>query len=195
MRLSLLSATLLLSSAVAQEGLYDPAPPADSAFVRVLNAPTATLGGKSITGEKGAASAYVVIPQGDLTAKLGTVSGKLKVEAGNFYSVIAQGSKLVLLKDEGAENRAKAVLTIYNLSKTVSVDLKTADGKTAVVTGVKPGMSGSRAVNGITVALAAFSGTKSLGSVKELKLERGNAYALVLTDSGLTITQSTTKTK
>lgn len=195
MRLSLLSVTLLLSSAVAQEGLYDPAPPADSAFVRVLNAPTATLGGKSVAAEKGAASAYVVIPQGDLTAKLGTTSGKLKVEAGNFYSVVAQGSKLVLLKDEGADNRAKAVLTIYNLSKTASVDLKTADGKTAVVTGVKPGMSGSRAVNGITVALAAFSGTKNLGSVKELKLERGNAYALVLTDSGLTITQSTTKTK
>lgn len=196
MRTSFLSAALLFSFADAQDtGLYDPAPPADSAFVRVLNAPTATLGNKTVTAEKGAASAYVVIPQGDLTAKLGTVSGKLKVEAGNFYSVIAQGSKLVLLKDEGAENRAKAVLTIYNLSKTASIDLKTADGKTAVVTGVKPGESGSRAVNGITATLAAFSGTKNLGSVKELKLERGNAYALVLTDSGLTITQSTTKTK
>ena len=195
MRIPFLSAALLLSFAAAQEGLYDPAPPADSAFVRVLNAPTATLGSKTVTAEKGAASAYVVIPQGELTAKLGTVSGKLKVEAGNFYSVIAQGSKLVLLKDEGAENRAKAVLTIYNLSRAASVDLKTADGKTAVVTGVKPGESGSRAVNGITVTLAAFSGTKNLGSIKEIKLERGNAYALVLTDSGLTITQSTTKTK
>nr|WP_184134117.1 alginate O-acetyltransferase AlgF [Deinococcus humi] len=183
------------SIASAQENLYDPAPPANSAFVRVLNAPTATLGGKAVTAEKGAASPYVVIPQGEFAAKLGTITSKLKVEAGNFYSVVANGNKLVLLTDQAAENRAKALLTIYNLSKTASVDLKTADGKTAVVSSVKSGESGSRAVNGITVDLSAFDGTKALGTLKGVKLERGNAYALVLTDAGLTLTPSTTKTK
>lgn len=191
-----LSLALLFSSgALAQEGLYDPAPPANSAFVRVLNAPAATLGGKAVTAEKGAASPYVIIPQGEFAAKLGTVSGKLKVGAGNFYSVVASGSKLVLLTDQAAENRAKALLTIYNLSKASSVDLKTIDGKTAVVSGVKTGKSGTRAVNGITVDLSAFDGTKALGTLKGVKLERGSAYALVLTDAGLTLTQSTTKTK
>ncbi|GGO32754.1 alginate O-acetyltransferase AlgF [Deinococcus humi] len=195
MKKVLLSALLLGSIASAQENLYDPAPPANSAFVRVLNAPTATLGGKAVTAEKGAASPYVVIPQGEFAAKLGTITSKLKVEAGNFYSVVANGNKLVLLTDQAAENRAKALLTIYNLSKTASVDLKTADGKTAVVSSVKSGESGSRAVNGITVDLSAFDGTKALGTLKGVKLERGNAYALVLTDAGLTLTPSTTKTK
>ncbi len=181
--------------AFAQDGLYDPAPPANSAFVRVLNAPTATLSDKTVTADKNAASPYIVIPQGDFTAKLGSVSGKLKVEAGKFYSVIQSASKLVLLTDPSADNRAKALLVIYNLSKTPSIDLKTADGKTAVVSGVKPGESGSRAVNGITVDLAAFSGDKVLDTLKGVKLERGNAYALVLTDAGLTLTTSSTKTK
>ncbi len=43
--------------------------------------------------------------------------------------------------------------------------------------------------------LAAFSGSKALGTLKGVKLERGSAYALVLTDSGLTLTTSSTKTK
>ncbi|AZI45112.1 hypothetical protein EHF33_19745 (plasmid) [Deinococcus psychrotolerans] len=191
----LLPFLLLSGTALAQDGLYEPAPPANSAFVRVLNTPSATLGDKSVIADKGAASVYVVIPQGDFTAKVGGVNGKLKVEAGKFYSVVADGAKLNLLTDPFADNRAKALLVIYNLSKTANVDLKTADGKTAVVSGVKPGESGSRAVNGITVDLAAFSGSKPLGTLKGVKLERGSAYALVLTDSGLTLTTSSTKTK
>ena len=75
------------------------------------------------------------------------------------------------------------------------MDLKTADGKTVVVSDVKPGTSGSRAVNGITVDLAAFDGAKVLGTVKGVKLERSSAYALVVTDSGMTVTTSSTKTK
>ncbi|MGY2897315.1 alginate O-acetyltransferase AlgF [Deinococcus sp. UYEF24] len=196
MKMTLTLMLALTSLAAAQDtGLYDPAPPANSAFVRVLNAPAATLGDKAVTADKGGASAYVVIPQGDVTAKIGSLSGKLNVEAGKFYSVVPFGGKLVLLTDQAADNKAKALLTFYNLSKNSAVDLKTADGKTTVVTGVKPGESGNRAVNGITVELAAFSGTKTLGSLKSVALQRGSAYAIVVTDSGVTMTTSSTKTK
>jgi len=195
MKLLLPLALLLSFSALAQEGLYDAAPPVDSAFVRVLNAPTATLGTKAVTAEKGAASAYVVIPQGQVAAKLGATAGKLNLEAGKFYSVIQAGGKLVLLTDQAADNRAKALLTIYNLSKVANIDLKTADGKTTVIAGVKPGESGNRAVNGITVELAAFNGTKVLGRLKSVALERGSAYAIVVTDTGVIMTTSTTNTK
>jgi alginate O-acetyltransferase complex protein AlgF len=188
---------LLSSPALAQQdtGLYDPAPPADSAFVRVLNVTTGTLGGKAVTASSGAASAYVVIPQGSFDAKLGALSGKLTAVAGKFYSVFTSGGTLTVLTDQAADNRAKALLTIYNLSKRPTIDLKTADGKTSVISGVKPGSSGSRAVNGVTVDLAAFAGSTALGTLKGVKLERGSAYALVLTDRGLTLTTSRTTTK
>ena len=142
---------------------------------------------------KDAASAYVVIPQGSLTAKVGTVSQKFTVVAGKFYSVVLLGGKLSLLTDQVADNKAKALLTVYNLSSAAALDLKTADGKLSVVSGVKPGESGSRAVNGITVDLAAFSNTKTLGTLKAVRLERGDAYAIVVTDAGATLTQSSTK--
>ena len=195
MKIPLVLCALLTSTVLAQTGLYDAAPPANSAFVRVLNAPTTVLGDKAVTADKGAASAYIVIPQGDVTAKVGSVSSKLKVEAGKFYSVVPGPTALTIITDQAADNKAKALLTIYNLSKSPAVDLKTADGKTAVVNGVKPGESGSRAVNGITVELAAFSGSKMLGSLKSTALQRGSAYAIVVTDSGVTMTTSSTKTK
>ncbi|SMB80546.1 alginate O-acetyltransferase AlgF [Deinococcus hopiensis] len=187
---------LLGSLAAAEDnGLYDPAPPANSAFVRVINAPAGTLGGKAVTADKGTASVYVVVPQGEFDAKVGAAAGKLKVEAGKFYSVVPSGNRLVLLTDPAMESRAKALLVIYNLSKAASVDLKTADGKTTVVKGVKAGDSGNRAVNGVTVDLAAFAGDKALGTLKGVKLERGNTYAVVVTDGGVTLTMGSTKTK
>ena len=184
---------LALCATSSAQQLYAPAPPANSAFVRVIGAPAATLEMQSVTAAKDAASAYVVIPQGSLTARVGTVSQKFTVVAGKFYSVVLLGGKLSLLTDQAADNKAKALLTVYNLSSTAALDLKTADGKLSVVSGVKPGESGSRAVNGITVDLAAFSGTKTLDTLKGVKLERGNAYAVVVTDTGATVTQSSTK--
>lgn len=188
----------LVTTAVAQNGmeeLYDPKPPANSAFVRVANIPSATLGSRAVTALRGAASSYVVVPQGEFTARAGASTRKLKVVAGQFYTVVQTGGTLALLPDQAFENRTKALLTVYNLSASPSVALKTADGQTAVVSGVKPGQSGNRAVNGITVDLAAFAGSKVLGTLKGVKLERGNAYALVVTDRALTITVSSTRTK
>lgn len=183
---------MLSGPAFAQAGLYAPAPPADSAFVRIIGASSASLNTKNVAAKKGAASAYVVIPQGSVTIKVGSNLQKFDVKAGGFYSVVDMGGKLTLLTDQAANNRAKALLTVYNLGKG-SIDLKTADGKTSVVAAVSPGHSGSRAVNGITVDLAAFAGSKALGIIKGVKLERGSAYALVASDAGLTLTQSTTE--
>ena len=187
------TAVLSMISGVSAQQLYAPAPPANSAFVRVIGAPSATLEAQSVTAVKDAASAYIVIPQGSVTAKVGVVSQKFNVVAGKFYSVVALGGKLILLTDQAADNKAKALLTVYNLSSAPALDLKTADAKLSVLSGVKPGESASRAVNGITVDLAAFNGSKVFGTLKAVKLERGNAYAIVVTDTGATLTQSSTK--
>ena len=75
MKKNIFMLTVTLSKAFAQDtGLYDPAPPANSAFVRVIGAPSATLGVKAVTAAKGAASAYVVIPQGEFAAKVGAIA-------------------------------------------------------------------------------------------------------------------------
>lgn len=192
---------LSVSTAVAQDlqGLYAPAPPPDSAFVRLLNATSAplkaTLGGKDATAPKTGIGTYLVIPQGSVVLKSGSVSVSAPVVAGKFYSAVWTGKTFKLMTDSSADDRAKALLTVYNLSKAPALDLKTADGKLSVVSGVKPGQSGSRAVNGITVDLAAFSGAKAVATFKGVALERGNAYAIVVTDAGSSLTVGSTTTK
>jgi len=116
-----LSSVTLAGSALSQDtqGLYAPAPPPDSAFVRVINASTAvvsaTVGGKATAAPKAGVSTYVVVPQGSVTAKSGAVSVNLPVVAGKFYSAVWTGKTFRLMTDLGAENRAKALLMIYNV--------------------------------------------------------------------------------
>ena len=196
-----ISAALLTSTSTAQDlaGLYATAPPPDSAFVRVINATaaplSATLGSKAATAPKAGISTYIVVPQGKVAARVGSASSTLAVAAGKFYSAVWNGKAFKLMTDVSADDRAKAQLTVYNLSTRPALDLKTADGKLSVVSGVKPGESGNRAVNGITVDLAVFGGSKALATFKGAALERGNAYAIVVTDSGSSMTVSSTTTK
>ena len=128
-------------------------------------------------------------------AEVGAASSSLAVVAGKFYSAVWNGKTFKLLTDASADDRAKALITVYNLSSAPAIDLKTADGKLSVVSGIKPGESGNRAVNGITVDLAVFSGSKALATFKGAALERGNAYAIVLTKDGSSMTLSSTTTK
>lgn len=186
------------TSALAQEGLYDPAPPPGSAFVRLANgtaAPlTGGLGAKTTSAPKAGVSPYLVAPQGNLTVKVGGVSQQLKVAAGQFYTVLWSGKALKALTDQTADNRAKALLTVYNLGP-APADLKTADGRTAVIAATAPGRSASRAVNGVRADLAVFRGGKALSTFKGVQLARGAAYAVVVTPAGATLSASTTQTK
>ena len=201
MRKMLTAIAVLSGIASAQDlaGLYAPAPPPDSAFVRIINATaaplSATLGSKVATAPKAGISTYVVVPQGNVAAKVGAASNTLAVVAGKFYSAVWNGKTFRLMTDVSADDRAKAQLTVYNLSTKPALDLKTADGKLSVVGGVKPGESGNRAVNGITVDLAVFGGSKALATFKGAALERGNAYAIVVTDSSSSMTVSRTTTR
>jgi alginate O-acetyltransferase complex protein AlgF len=183
-----LASTGLLStgplSAVAQ-GLYDPEPPANSAFVRVINAGTAELKAGidavaygAVAGQN--ASAYRVIPQGAHKLAAGAANKEVNVLAKRFYSVIVNGSDVTVLEDPANPGQTKAGLAIYNLSKISSIALKTDDGKTTVIDGVAPGTVKSQAVNAIKVGLAAFNGTSKIAAFPAVQLERGSTYSTIV---------------
>ena len=181
-----------------EEGLYAPAPPADAAFVRVLNAAegdfTASLGDTDFgTLAYGAVSPYRVVPQGASELSAGSVAETLELAAGRFYTVVLDDTA-TLVEDPTLENRAQALLVLYNVS-TQPVDLKTADGATAVIPEVAPGEVGSIAVNPISVAFGAFAGSAALTTFDEVQLERGAVYStFVLPDTAVFI-QNTTATE
>jgi alginate O-acetyltransferase complex protein AlgF len=179
---------LLAHSVLAQdEGLYAPAPPANAAFVRIVHAlesapavsPTV---GDTAYGEISFAqsSPYRVVIQGSRMFTAGDLSQDLEVVAGRFYTLAITANGIVVIEDASSSNRAKALLSLYNLSDVVSVDLKTADGKTDVLLGVTPGTQNSVEVNGITVDLAALSESGEIQAFPGVKLERGAAYSVIV---------------
>lgn len=197
----------LLALAGAQdEGLYAPAPPADAAFVRVLNAAedngdvTASLGDTGFEAlAYGAVSPYRVVLQGAAELRAGSVSATLELAAGRFYTVVLEDAALedaaTLLQDPTLENRAQTLLVLYNVS-TQPVNLKTADGMTAVIPDVAPGELGSVAVNPISVAFGAFAGSAALTAFDEVQLGRGAVYStFVLQDDTAVFVQNTTATE
>jgi alginate O-acetyltransferase complex protein AlgF len=174
--------------ALAADDLYAPAPPAGSAFVRVVNAQpgsaalAATVGGKSAGNVAfGQASAYVVVPQGEREANFGGQKKQgFAVAAGGFYTVALTPTGVVVVNDGTNTNLAKALVSLYNFSGKPSLDLKTADGATTVVAGVASGAAGSRAVNPLTVGFVAMSGAELLYTQPSVTLDRGSAYSLIV---------------
>lgn len=194
MRVLPLLACLLLASGLAfgQDTLYDPEPPAGSAFVRVLNASgaaqTISIGERAF-GElpDRTTSPYRVVPGGQRALAGAGEAKSLVFEAGGFYTVVLpRKGAPTALRDPVLESRAKALVVFYNLADGPR-DLKTADGTVALVEGVVAGGSGSRLVNGIRVDLAAFSGAVPGAKVASIQLERGNAYSFVLLPDGAPI--------
>lgn len=187
-----LAALCLAPAAHAQDerdvGLYAPAPPPGSAFVRLLNAGDKPLAGKIgaravATVPAGDASAYVPAPAGKVAVSAGGAL-ELVAVAGKYYTVVTGVSPLRALEDPALSSRAKAGLTLYNLTGGPPVDLTTADGATVVVTGVAPWALGSREVNALTVGFAVRGPKGPLGTVPSTTLARGAAYAVVLRDGG-----------
>ena len=182
----------LLAIASAQDGLYAPEPPANSAFVRVVHAALNTtpispqLGtlGFSELGF-GGISPYQVITEGDYTFSAAGSSQSLSMVAGNFYTVAVidngSGAHIKLIKDASNSNMAKSLLMLYNFSAFESAHMKTADGKQAVIADVAAETMGSVIVNPISIDLAAF-GPDLIDSFPA-QLERGAAYSLFIMGS------------
>ena len=176
---------MVLSFTLAQDGfLYDPSPPADAAFIRVIHANPTTDAERVSIGETrfdelsfSEESPYRVILEGTTSITMSSAEQDFTVEAGNFYTVALTQNGIKVIEDTVNENRAKALLTLYNLSDIPTVDLKTADGATDVILGVMPMSENSIEVNGISVALGVFSEGEALQLFDEVKLERGAAYS------------------
>ncbi len=173
---------LLITAALAQDTLYAPTPPPDSAFVRTINgtALAVEVSTGDVVVEPNAASGYVVVPQGSVTVSAGEASHDLQVEAGRFYSVAFWTGEPTVLIDERSTNMARAGLTLYNLTGSAGLTLGLADGSAAVVEGVASGASGTRIVSAVTADLAVFDGDTAVARFEQKQLERGGGYSVLV---------------
>jgi alginate O-acetyltransferase complex protein AlgF len=185
---TLLAATLLAALAPAQaraadEGVYGPVAPPNSAFVRVFNATAqpelqAKIADKTLDEIPAyGASEFVFLPPGKYTLTVGAASQPVTLQANKFYTAALEGKELRMLDNERYTNRLKALVIVYNLVDGSTLSLKTPDGR-PVVENVGPNSIGSREVNAVKVNLALFDGAKKVADVKPMNLERGRAFSL-----------------
>jgi alginate O-acetyltransferase complex protein AlgF len=206
--LLLVLATSATPSTAQQTTLYDPQPPANSAYVRVI------VG--SGTGEVdvfvnnrsrltkvplSTPSPYMVLPAGEheLSLRAGNqnVQVKVKAEASRSLTVLAQSleknHKPAVIEDKINSNRLKAIISAYNLSPN-AMDVWTADGQTQVFSAVPTGASASLVVNPIALAYKVSAAADKNGAAAsgQINMAPGGAYTIVISSekTGATRTQA-----
>ena len=184
--------------------LYDPEPPANSAYVRVIYVSREAAVDLFVDGKPrlrnlagGEASDYLVIPAGQHTFALhpagksaARVSAAIEVDSGRAITVAFTASradtKPLVFEDKANSNMLKAVLAVYHLDTRLGpLDVLTADGKTRVFTNVASGASSQLSVNPITIELiAAKSGDKAVQARATVAMAPGGTYSFLLLPGG-----------
>ncbi len=186
------------------EGLYDPAPPENSAFIRFAHTRQSESGSEPAIAngktydylEFTEVSSYFVVPEGEVKISLNKADKNFEAQAGNFYTVVLTGNnQLQLHQDETNNNRAKAQITVYNYSPDDKISLKTADGSVAIIEDLAKGEAASREINPVKVSLAVFNDNNKLSDLDAVSLERSQAYTVfVFPDRNVSWVRSTTNT-
>ena len=183
--------------------LYDPEPPVDSAYVRVVAVEAGpaldVLVDDKVRLRKVArfdASDYMVIPEGRHVVSLAPagqqhalVSHTLDVVRGKSltlaFASLREPSPPAVFEDRGNTNRLKAQITAYNLTggPGAAVSVSTADGANKVFGDLAAGASASLQVNPISVDLQAAEG-KGKPVKFHLEMSAGATYSLLLWRDG-----------
>jgi alginate O-acetyltransferase complex protein AlgF len=180
--------------------LYDPEPPVDSAYVRVVLAAREGVVDVMVDGRmrvqklaSGEASEYMVLPAGKHTIALHPTgksaahfSTSFEVVKGRAmtlaFTTLKPGTVPVMFEDKANSNKLKALLAVYNLdAKAGLLDVLTADGNTKVFSSVAYGTSASLPVNPISIDLIAVKiGDKVPQTRASLIMTQGGTYSILL---------------
>lgn len=175
---------LAYASLAAHAGLYPPAAPPDSAFVRVFNASAqprlnARIGDKAMPDAAPQyASAYVFLPPGSYPAKIGGSEQTLNLASKRCYTAAASAAAIELFDQDCFNSQLKSLVSVYNLIDGSTLSVKVGANGPAVVDGVAAHAAAHREVNPVKAELAVFNGSTALAQAKPVTLERGKAYSL-----------------
>ena len=187
LRFTIAALVLAGFATAASAGLYPPAAPPGSAFIRVFNGTTqskvsAQIGDKNVGDTPSLeASSYIFLPPGSYKAKIGSASADVPLQGSKCYTAALEQSGVHLFEQDCFNSQLKALVSVYNLVDGSTVSLKTEDGKQAVVDGVAANKSGHREVNPVKANLALYSGETKLADAKPMTLERGKTFSLFVT--------------
>lgn len=160
--------------------LYAPAPPANSAFVRLVSTlpQTTTLnwGGAVLSLKPNQVSPYRIFKQGKHQLQTAQISQSIMLEAGFFYTAVLSARGWWFNQDRSNASLIQARIAVYNTSSQ-SIQVKTADGQQVLWDRVQPRSYAMQPVNPVKVRLAVGLGQKNL-ILPESQLEPNKAYSI-----------------
>lgn len=171
------------SVAGAQAGLYAPAAPENSAFVRVaaVHRPVQerlAVGPITFTPLLlGEVSPYRIVPVEGYV--LGGRGGTFFTpEAGAFYTIIpGDGREHRIISDTAHRDRARAQLNLYNVTDS-PVGLQALEPAGEIFSALSPGERVDRLLNALSVVVqATYSGTGA-GARQSISMERGASFSV-----------------
>jgi alginate O-acetyltransferase complex protein AlgF len=196
MRTALLSimigSIVMMANAYADDGaLYDPAPPPNSAFLRIMSAAPAAvadgkIGGNPVDLGDANVSAFVVVPGGKSAVEAGGKSGEVDCPSGKYCSVVfdlAGAAGPALIVDEVLENPAKSGLHFYNLTDQAALTLFAPDQGVALFEGVPSGGMKFRQVGAVTVNLTVKAGDNEVAKIEGAALKRRTGHSVIVRGS------------
>jgi alginate O-acetyltransferase complex protein AlgF len=176
------------SSFGADDALYDPAPPPNSSFLRIMSAAPAAVSDGKIAGntiELGEAnvSAYVVVPGGKSAVEAGGKSGEVECPSGKYCSVVfglAGGTEPALIVDEVLDNPAKSGLHFYNLTDQPSLTLFAPEQNVALFKDTASGAMQFRQVGAVTVNFSVKAGDSEVTKLDGVELKRRTGHSVIV---------------
>ena len=164
------------------EGLYAPAVPEGSAFIRFFNmdeAPvTVSVNGQTYgDASPSTVTPYYVVIKGDLNITVGDQVIEDQIDEGEYFTLIQKGEAALFI-DYPNENRAKATVSLYNLSDEQAVDLKAKQESVTVLEYVEAGQNTARDINPMKIDFSVTREGKSSIPLEPVILERGNHYSV-----------------
>ena len=188
----------LSANAQGHQSVYGPSTPGDSAFVRVLSLlpdPVRISLGATRIGPVAASSisSYQPVVPDIYVVRAGGRELEVVPKSGTWLTIACTPKGILLFSDPPHTDPARAQVFLYNLTTLPSLDLRTADGKTTVLAGVKSGASAQVVVNAISVSLALYNGSTLVTQVGSLALQRGSSFSVFALGQGTPVSVLTVK--
>ena len=200
MKDALLIIALLLVAAVApaQDGLYAPVLPGDTALVRVINATGGE--GESVSIDIGTARIGPVPPEtgtpyhpvrpGVYVVFANGEREPLTAAPATFHTILITANRIAVVEDTYHDDPLRSQLILYNGTSGL-LRLDAIVPSAPLLEAIAPGEGGAIVINAIPVTVAAIrSGSAAADTAPEnryetsLTLERGGSFALVVAESG-----------
>lgn len=178
--------------AAQQRPLYDPQPPANAAYVRVLAAAgpvDVQVGTRTRARAVPAAtpSPYLVLAPGAHTLNVRAGARRIdvpvtSVATRSFTVVVPATGAAVVTEDRVNGNRLKAALYAYHLGTGGAVDIWSADFRTPVFRALAPGGHAALIVNPVALdVVVTAAGSRTVVATGRFELTAGGAASLVVT--------------